>query len=590
MNTLRNLRLRLQQGQEGVALVVVIGVASVLMLLVTVAVATSLTGVVKSRSDQSWNSAIAAAYAGIEDYKSKIANNSAYYRYGNPAAPFTSSSGSTVTLPTGADTNPAFGTGAAGSWQVIRGSDGRAEYRYEVDNSRYASSGVLRIRATGKVGDETRSVVANLRQTGFIDFLYYTMYEIQDPVLSGKSVTNCVKYAWQSRPTTNCGDISFAGQDVMNGPMHSNDRIRICGPATFKGTVTTGYNPTSGLRYSRTNASNATTGCSGETFEMGDPVSVPTIDMPPTNTSMINEVRTDIPEDVPRPGCLYTGPTRIVFNGDGTMTVRSPWTLATRVAGSPHTSGSTPAECGMPGTGTNQLGSTGGATVDVPEQNLIYVQNVPIASSGTNPNRRTSSGYPTGYSSTVCNAGNGIGYPRTSESISSVTTNYGCRNGDVFVEGELQGQLTIAAENFVYITGDVTYSSTDDDVLGLVGNNAVWVWNPINSSNQALLGQDRTIEAAILSVAHTFQVQNYDKANYRGKLTVNGAIAQKFRGPVATGTATSISTGYAKDYNYDGRFRYIAPPKFLSPVTTTYGISVVVEVKTAYEPDGSAIP
>lgn len=584
------LRLRLRKGQEGVALVVVIAISSILLVLVTVAVSTALSGVVKARTDQSWNSAIAAAYAGIEDYKSKISNNSSYYRYGNPAAPFSSTS--SVTLPTGTEFNPAFGTGplvgTKGTWQEIRNSDGRAWYRYEVDNSKYASSGVLRIRATGKVGNEVRSVVANLRQSGFIDFLYYTTYEIQDPAISG-SPNSCVKYAWQSRSTSGCGDISFAGADIIDGPMHSNDRIRVCGPATFKGLVTTSYNPATGVKYAKMNASGSTTGCTGEDFQMGKPQYTATIDMPPTNTAMINEVRTDIPDDVPRPGCLYTGPTSITFNNDGTMTVRSPWTLKTRVAGSPNTSGSDNADCGLTGTGTNQLGSAGGAKVDVPEQNLIYIQNVPISNSGPNPNRRTSSSYPSGYNSTVCNNGNGIGFPASGESISNVTTNYGCRNGDLFVKGTLKGQLTIAAENFVYITGDIKYASADNDVLGLVGNNAAFVWNPINGSGNAMLGTDRRIDAAILSVAHTFQVQNYNKANYRGELTVNGAIAQKFRGPVATGNATSLSTGYAKDYHYDPRFRYIAPPKFLTPVTTTYGISVVVEVKTAYNPDGSAI-
>jgi hypothetical protein len=32
----------------------------------------------------------------------------------------------------------------------------------------------------------------------------------------------------------------------------------------------------------------------------------------------------------------------------------------------------------------------------------------------------------------------------------------------------------------------------------------------------------------------------------------------------------------------------MAPPKFLSPVSTTYGVSEIVEVKTAFKADGSA--
>jgi hypothetical protein len=68
-------------------------------------------------------------------------------------------------------------------------------------------------------------------------------------------------------------------------------------------------------------------------------------------------------------------------------------------------------------------------------------------------------------------------------------------------------------------------------MLGLVGNNAVWVWNPvrctaacgtattISSGSSAtyanLLADNRTIQAAILSVAHTFQAQNYSVAGSR---------------------------------------------------------------------------
>jgi hypothetical protein len=96
---------------------------------------------------------------------------------------------------------------------------------------------------------------------------------------------------------------------------------------------------------------------------------------------------------------------------------------------------------------------------------------------------------------------------------------------------------------------------------------------------------DRTIEAAILSVQHTFIVQNYDLGARMGTLTVTGAIAQKFRGPVALGS----SSGYAKSYAYDSRLKYMAPPKFLSPVSTTYGVSEIVEVKTAFKPDGSVV-
>ncbi|TFD30595.1 hypothetical protein [Cryobacterium cryoconiti] len=576
--------------EEGVALPMVIGTGMIMLLLVTTALSTSVSGLVKASGDQNWNAAGSAAYAGVEEYESRLANDNAYMIYGNGAAPFSSTS--TLSLPTGTLTNPAFGIGQSGSWASVPGSDGRASYRYEVDTSNYSSSGILRIRSTGRVGNATRTVVANLKQQGFIDFLYFTDYEIADPDQNGDDVATCEKYAWEGRPLPNppysqCSDIAFGNGDVINGPMHSNDTIRAC-DATFNGIVTTSNNPASGLRYLKRDSNGYS--CSGQVFTKGNPTYSPKVGMPQTNSEMKNETRSDLPISVVAvPGCLYTGPTSITLTNNGKMTVRSPWSIKTNVSGDPATSGTTPAVCGTPGNVTNGLGSSSGATIPVLDRNLIFVQNVPTTAG--DPNRRPTSGsgsLPDGYSSSTCGAGNGIGFPTTNEYVASIASSYGCRNGDIFVKGALSGAMTLAAENYVYVTGDITYTTPLDDVLGLVGQNAVWVWNPVRYSSgsySSLLSNNRTINAAILSVAHTFQVQNYDRGGGQGTLTVNGAISQKFRGIVRSG-----SNGYTKAYSYDARFRYIAPPKFLSPVSTTYGVNVIVDVKPAFTAAGASIP
>lgn len=577
--------------ERGVALPMVIGIGSVLTVLLVSSVTYAIGTLEKSRSDQDWSSALSAAYAGIEEYQSRLAEDSAYYNYGNPASTFTS--GSSVALPTGTATNAAFGLGASGTWANVPGSDGTASYRYEIDSSDYFSTGTLRLRSTGRVGDETRTIVADLRQEGFIDFLYFTDYEIQDPAMSGDPAS-CVQYAWAGRDFTDgCSEIAFGSTDTVDGPAHTNDIMRVCG-STFTSQVTTAYNPTSptALRYLRRNSSN--TPCTGETFESGLPQTHPNgvINMPPTNSQLKRETRSDLTAlDVPRPGCLYTGPTTIQLNADGTMTVRSPWTRRTQVVGDPATSGSSPAMCGTPGTAAGGLGSATGATVAVPSNNIVYVQDVPLTVS--DPNYRAAGTYPAGLTttcSTGANGRNGMGYPITGETtpLGATSTNpaYGCRKGDVFVKGTLDGELTIAAENYVYVTGNTVYEDRDDDILGLIGNNAVFVWNPSNGTVSLLAGTNRTIDAAILSVAHTFQVQNYDRGANRGTLTVFGAIAQKFRGVVRQTNGTGTH-GYAKDYVYDERFHYTAPPKFLSPVNTTYGISVAVEVSPTFAADGT---
>ena len=102
-------------GEQGIALPLVIGVTAVLLLLASVAVTYSIGGLKQSKSTEDWSAALSAAYAGIEEYQSRIADDTTYMQYGNPASPF--STGSTLTLPNPA--NPAFGLGATGTWAEI---------------------------------------------------------------------------------------------------------------------------------------------------------------------------------------------------------------------------------------------------------------------------------------------------------------------------------------------------------------------------------------------------------------------------------------------------------------------------------------
>ncbi len=567
------LRSRIGRSEHGFALIIVIAIGAVLMILATVAVTASISGTMKARQDQAASAALSAAYAGVEEYQSRLSNDSFYVQFGNPAADFTGAS--SVVLPTGTQENPAFGIGTGGTWADVAGSGGTAQFRYEVNTEDYLDTGVIRVRSTGLVNGVTRSVIADLRQTGFIDFLYFTDYEIQDPEISGESAS-CVKYEWAGR-STSCDRIRFAPNDVINGPLHSNDTLYIC-ESNFNGKVTTSnsIDQGGGRLY------DIPSGCGTANFNSGGLAYANSVGMPATNSQMKREVRSDLTTSgVPKPGCLYTGPTEIAFHGNGTMTVWSPWTKKTQITGDPATGGSTPAACGS----ISNLRSGSGATITVPDRNLVYVQNVPTVSSDPNYWGRYESGRPS-----CSSGGNPLGYPISSEDASSSA--YGCKNGDVFVQGTMSGQLTIAAENYVYIVGDIIYKNDSTDILGLVGNNAVWVWNPMNRyGNKLLSGSNREIEAAIISVLHTFQVQNYRDTGNRGTLTVKGAIAQKFRGPVGTVYSNgSIANGYAKDYNYDPRFRYTAPPKFLSPVTTTYGVTTWMDTPAAMNADGSYRP
>ncbi|AMB57658.1 hypothetical protein AWU67_00925 [Microterricola viridarii] len=597
-----------------------------LLIMVAGAMTFALSGLRKSAGDANWNAASAAAFAGVDEYRSRLAADSSYYRYGNPAAAFSSRTGSLVDLPSGTAENFAFGVGAAGTWAQVPGST-VAQYRYEVDNSEFATSGILRIRSTGRVGDSVRSVVANLKAKGFIDFLYFTDYEVQDPGLSLDSSgnPNCknLKYAWvpdsaAAPKRVGCTEITFSNNDKIAGPAHSNDTMHIC-KAQFTMKVTSSnpnaphYSPTNGvypdLKSDGTPNKNPDgsikmTGggnCSDQTFNPAYPPSFDdTVLMPAKNTEMQLQTRVDMPVEVPRPGCQYTGPTSITLNADGTITVRSPWTKFAHAGTETVAAGVIVPNCGTPGTAAGRLGSATGQTIPVPENNLIFVQGVPAGAVGSDPNawgttKPTGGGYScTRSDGAGADNGNGIGYPLVTGTGSNTrveTTMYGCKDGDVFLQGTLKGRLTVAAANAVYIVADIKYAggvTTNTDMLGIVGGKPVWVWNPAynDGSNLKLMksGSDRTIHAAILSVENTFQVQNYNVGSSLGNLIVYGAIAQKFRGIVSQGG------GYVKKYTYDERFKTTAPPKFLAPVATTYGVTTTADVAPAFRTDGTVIP
>jgi hypothetical protein len=630
-------RIKLASASErGVVLPVVIGLGLAMLMLVAVGMSSAASGTIKTNNDEDIKGAISAAYAGVEDYQSRLALDSTYYKFGNPAAPFSASSAAGLSLPTTANYNPAFDATSSGNWAQIPNpnpSDPNPTgtyFRYEVDNSDYATRGVIRLLSTGKVGNVTESVVASLKQSGFLDFLYFTDYETTDPIFNTDQTLNCAVYVYNGRDS-NCGQIQFGKFDTLAGPVHSNDTLLICS-TTFLGTVTTSDPGTPSYQTVSGN------GCGGPVFKNPDgpggtagsanpsgavnyekPLTIP-----PTNSNMISETYTDDPADVPNPGCLYTGPTTITFLGNGKMNVVSPYSKAveTNSTQTVATTGSVvDARCGK----ISDLQSTTGATIPVLDLNLVYVQAVQTngnlntwatnaTPSGLTCLSQTGKAWRTLPDGTVTQFNTSSGgfsfgttrYPAVGEVLpwTSTSTNpaYSCRAGDLYVSGTIVGHMTLASDNYVYVTDDVLYKDRTSDMLGLVPLNALWIWNPIiktgSSTYSYKTGNDLEIDAALLSVKHTVQVQNYDAGvasktglGNKGTLTIFGALAQKFRGTVATSNGSSTpATGYQKNYQYDTRFHNTAPPKFLTPVSTTYKVSQYSGTKAAYAPDGTPLP
>ena len=502
------MRERTRTGEDGVAMITVMMIMVVLTLLMAATVNYAVQSEPLSRRDQDWNAALAAAQAGVDDYLYRLQQDDNYYLFST--------------------TNPPIqANDALTGWQTIPGPANQGQFHYSADLTQYASQGIVQLVATGRVRGVQRTIRANLRRRNFLDYLYLTDYESLDP-LSGyysdpaTATAQCSRYWWQGRPTSPCVRISFTTGDTINGPMHTNDTISVNGSPTFNGKATTGYPDTMVCPPSGTSTYRwyGRSGC-GDTpqFQTDDPEAVPLLTLPTSNTA----IKAETNRAAGKTGCLYNGPTRIVMLSTGRMNVTSPFTTAAAYA--------------------NCVGSN----VARPANGVLYVQNVP-----------------TSQTATCTGSQNRLGYP-----IAGDVTPYQCRVGDVFLSGSVRGRFTIAAENNIVVVANTTYvasGTASNDMLGLLANQFVQVYHPVNSSGTNLADtrnptstfQNPQIDAAILALGHSFIVQNYDRGAMLGTLAVNGGIAQKWRGPV--GTFGGSPTGYLKSYSYDARFQYASPP------------------------------
>jgi Tfp pilus assembly protein PilX len=641
-------RLRPVRGDEGYALVTVIASMFVLTILATSALGYALNGVKSGKRSTDWSAALTAAQAGVDDFMAKLNADEGYWKktpqYGiaNSAQSAVDCTNVAMRVAVTSGTPPCGWTATTPTgWRSVANST-TASFHYDVNTTTTLANGVVRIASTGKVGSVTRTVTAQLRRGGFGEFLYLSDIETIDPANlaiwgadSDWAQAHCNRYYYPS-PNRNsgCKGINFADGDVLNGPLHTNDAMQMSGSPTFNGATTTSY-PTC----QAATPSTCYRGSATPTFAKGVKFRA-NVSMPTTVAGLLSQ--TD-PTKTANPGCLYTGPTRIVFTDDGKMKVWSPYTTAVNP------------RCGALATLKDATGT--GAVVDVPTNNLIYVQNVPAsqttpADAACLPNG-VAPGFPqqgdfnmtdlietTTVTKTTVAENSGFyryktttktdvvdpsGTPKSSESttrsfsgtvgtVGPTTTTKTihaalgveakCRTGTVYVEGKLEGKVSVVSDNTIIVTADLTYADGHAvpsytghgrSVLGLIASNSVMVYHPIKctstASNQTCAAgsslnrhstgtpfENPKIHASILTLQHSIGVQAHDIGTALGKLTVFGSMAQKFRGVVGT----SAGAGYKKDYNYDDALKFDPPPYFLDPTSGSWGVKTFAEVRPAY--------
>ena len=545
---MRRLARRARPGRgddQGIAMIMVMASITVLALLVTAALGYALQQQPQARHDQDWNAALGAAQAGVDDYLARLNQNDSYWQ--------------TVDCTNVALQGAKTGTNSCGwtaatapGWQNLSTvNPARGAFHYDVDSSAIFSQGVVRVTSTGKVNGVTRSVQVLVARGGATDFLYYTDFEDADPANTtvypsgapsnacGKAGPTSANYWFQGR--SGCTEITFVTGDQLDGQVHFNDTPLMTGTPTFlKGWETSdpGCKTATGPTYAGCFRGSATPNYNGFKPVYSGQLS------PPDNTNLFATY----------PGCQYTGDTRIKFNSDGTMTVWSKQSAGTTVG----------TNCGDPTT----LGTGASVTVPVPNDQVIYVKNASTQSK--------------------CTAGQiGDGLPLANDVNINQPTFY-CGNGNAYVEGTLKGRVTLAAQNNVVVTNDIllvnttaSAAPTGPDMLGLVAANSVVNYHPVDSSGNNLTTiNNRWIYASIQTLQHSFWVESYNQGNFLGTLHVRGSIAQKWRGIVGTGG--NGGTGYLKDYSYDTRLKFAAPPYFPQWTNAVWAGKTTSELKPQY--------
>ncbi|MEH3053907.1 MAG: pilus assembly PilX N-terminal domain-containing protein [Patulibacter minatonensis] len=616
--SLKAIARRLRKAEDGFSMVVTMGAVSLMLMTSAFAVDAVSGDQSVGRADRDRKSAYAAAEAGLQVYVHKLLVDNTYWArcevkadglnqfwpYAKGTDPKTDPR-TWVNLSDGTKTTSA--TGAYTIESVPVPGQTKCDPAKAEETMIPAGTPTFRVRVTGqsvvdgrRVGPK-RALIATFKRKSFLDYIYFTDFETLDPdtyrsslakgmdTIENKSLDiripqqgrniiqwgqdACGQYSYTpfeankgegkklrkdqlfrgTGPsagrkatatatsydswTQGCSEINFVTGDWIRGPFHTNDTPMICGQPKFgrrpsdiievSGPAdTTKTNWTTSWRPSTSGGCGTNDpGVNLETDPTIDPnlgmwkFNAKPLQMPTSNTSIKSEVTNQY---------YFIGRTRLELRSDGVKV-----------------------------TGKNKAGNVyNGDTIPYPPNGVIYVDN------------------------DTCTDTYNTADPRD-------TARGGC--GIAQVLGDYNTSMTIAAADDIQIVGNIKMINGSQSVLGLVSNNFIRVNHPI--VEQSACGQqnnptsltdgpgtmyDVRIDAALLALKHSFIVDNWQCGDKQGTLTVNGAIAQKFRGPVGTGSKSS-GTGYTKLYEYDDRLRVRIPPSFIDPVQSAWGIQTYQE-------------
>ena len=516
--------------EGGFTMIAVVGAIALISMLAAATLAATNGDLNLTQRDLDYKRAHAAAEAGLADYSFHLNNDNSYW--------------TRCTEVPGPESNPSAVNQVGSTANRRNVPESESEYAIELLPAEGHSEcvphetasmieqsgsgiGTFRIRSTGYSGDSKVSIVASYKRASLLDYVYFTQFETSDPITYGNvswlnnAYAQCSKFRREGREAQPipgsggryCDMIVFVEEDDIQGPIHTNDDLALCGAPTL------GRN-------------------SGDVIEVGSPEKEAWIDGGCRNYPKASEEN-------------FKGP---LVTTAPVLTPPASNESLEEIAGSEYTF-SCQTEIELNGTQMTVTTNSGTVTKPFPSSGVVYVKQ------GSCPDHKH-------WVSTWWGGHWVYDYwPSCSTEYSPFNAEYasypaGSDCATVYVHGSYSGELTIASERDIVIDGNLTRSG--NGLLGLIANNFVRVKHECYGFKTYNL----EVDAAILAIEHSFIVDHYNCGSPLGTLTVEGAISQRYRGPVGT----TGGTGYYKNYKYDDRLHYLEPPNFLDPIEPAWHI------------------
>jgi len=155
----------------------------------------------------------------------------------------------------------------------------------------------------------------------------------------------------------------------------------------------------------------------------------------------------------------------------------------------------------------------------------------------------------------------------------------GQQDGNVTVQGTVSGQLTVAADQNIYVSGSIAYNkdprdpgnSNSTDMVGLVSNNNITI---ISATAPASL----EMSGVFVALQGSFQVDNYWVPG-KGNMDQFGSLVNNYCGPTGVFDPSTgiLYGGWNQIQSYDARLATFAPPGF-PPYVSNSGSAVYTKI------------